>query len=151
MVSEKINQINGGTCGCHADTGIPCRYAYRSSRNSNVPSRLNNTGPSSNSRFQRREGAPAPQKPAAEKLCLRNGSDVQTDHPHYIWRTHRGGPIKQCPSVSFAHPITHTRLDCRVFKHPSSQDGKDCTLCRKMGGPMRGKSHETLHIQIPRT
>lgn len=55
------------------------------------------------------------------------------------------------PSVSFAHPITHTRLDCEVFKLAVIPKTERIVLYGKMGGPMRGKSHGTLHIQIPRT
>lgn len=152
MVSEKINQINGGTCGCHIDTGALAGTLTAVHATVTFPVGPDNT----ETQFElqipaTRKGAHQPRRKPAAESCAFVTVAMSEQTTRIIYGEHTVEPDKTTPSVSFAHPITHTRLDCEVFKLAVIPKTERIVLYGKMGGLMRGKSHGTLHIQIPRT
>ena len=141
MVSEKINQINGGTCGCHIDTGALAGTLTAVHATVTFPVGPDNT----ETQFElqipaTRKGAHQPRRKPAAESCAFVTVAMSEQTTRIIYGEHTVEPDKTTPSVSFAHPITHTRLDCEVFKScRTSQKRKGIVLYGKMGGPMTWK------------
>ena len=149
MVSEKINQINGGTCGCHIDTGALAGTLTAVHATVTFPVGPDNT----ETQFElqipaTRKGAHQPRRKPAAESCAFVTVAMSEQTTRIIYGEHTVEPDKTTPSVSFAHPITHTRLDCEVFKLAVIPKTERIVLYGKMGGPMRGKSHGTLHLSL---
>jgi hypothetical protein len=126
MVSEKINQINGGTCGCHIDTGALAGTLTAVHATVTFPVGPDNT----ETQFElqipaTRKGAHQPRRKPAAESCAFVTVAMSEQTTRIIYGEHTVEPDKTTPSVSFAHPITHTRLDCEVFKLAVNPKGTD--------------------------